>query len=283
MGVRVPEFVGVVGYKGVGKTYTTTKIIKQYVLGTDGMQPRRALVYDVNKEFTFIKSIPLKYLRLFSAHPQIQARRVLPFTNTGREFSPDEKQEVLDYILHNYSNGLLLIEDFYNYTSDSMKRDIIGTMTSQRHKNLDIIIHSQGLGRLLHPKLVQQYSWLRLHLAEDSILRYKERATERFDIILIAENLVKIINKRLPEKKKYFYANIDFHQRKIDGIFTKEELLQAIDQYIYLDERASMGRLLSMKDDKGKKKYTYQQAFSVKRSELLQEYYRGTGKSFTVQ
>ena len=269
---RNPEFWGVAGLKGVGKTFITTKVLKQYVVGTKFMQPRKVLIYDVNDEFQ-VKTIALKYLRLFAAHPKIEARRVVAKTNTGRDFSIDEKQEVLDYILHNFSNGMLLLEDFYNYTSDSMKRDVIGTLSVQRHKNLDVILHSQGLGRLFHPKLVQQYTGLRLHLTEDRVSMYKDRIKERYEIISIAENLVVNQNKKLPEKKKWFFCYIKFDTRKILGEFTKEQLLDAIDSYIYNNENDTVKRVINLKDMNGKKKYTYQQAFSKVRLELLETFY----------
>jgi flagellar biosynthesis GTPase FlhF len=51
--MREPKLGVAVGRKGVGKTYTTTKLIDSYVVGNPakGVKPRKVLILDVNDEF----------------------------------------------------------------------------------------------------------------------------------------------------------------------------------------------------------------------------------------
>ena len=70
---REPKLGVAVGRKGCGKTYTTTKMIKQYVLGNPsrGVPARRALILDVNDEFEEIKALKQSDIVRFSAHPKL--------------------------------------------------------------------------------------------------------------------------------------------------------------------------------------------------------------------
>ena len=63
---RIPKLGVAVGKKGIGKTYTTTQMIDSYVKGSKGVQPRRALILDVNDEFDQYKAISLKHIELFN-------------------------------------------------------------------------------------------------------------------------------------------------------------------------------------------------------------------------
>jgi len=250
---RKPKLMGVAGLKGVGKTFTTMKDIRVYVKGTPrlGVPPSKVLIFDVNNEFTEVKTIPLKSLRWFSAHPMAQARRVVPFDDEGVELSRDKKQDTLMFILKSFRGGLLLVEDMYNYTSDSMKTDLIGTLTSQRHKNLDIIVHSQGIGRLFNPKLVAQLHTIRMHLTQDHVSTYRKRIEEHYPILAITERLVIMKNSVLPKGKKYFYAYANLQDSLITGDFTKDELLKSIGLYISLHQSETINPLLKSKDRMG--------------------------------
>ena len=60
--MREPQLGVAVGKKGVGKTFTTNLMLQQYVNGNPakGVYGRRALILDVNDEFTHVKAISLK-------------------------------------------------------------------------------------------------------------------------------------------------------------------------------------------------------------------------------
>ncbi len=68
---REPKLLVAIGRKGSGKSYTTRKMIDQYVLGNParGVPGRRALILDVNDEYYDIKALRIQDVTLFSVHP----------------------------------------------------------------------------------------------------------------------------------------------------------------------------------------------------------------------
>ena len=94
---REPKLLVAVGKKGVGKSYTTEKMIQQYVRGnpSKGVPPRRVLILDVNDEYTSYKAIRIQDVTLFSAHPMIEARRIRPFLDDGKKMTLDDVAQTL--------------------------------------------------------------------------------------------------------------------------------------------------------------------------------------------
>lgn len=85
--MREPLLGVAIGRKGVGKSYTTNKLIQEYVTGNlaSGVLPRKALILDVNDEYEHIKGIAIKDLIRFSLHPHVEARRIRPFHPDGKK------------------------------------------------------------------------------------------------------------------------------------------------------------------------------------------------------
>ena len=148
--MREPKLGVAVGKKGVGKTYTTDKVIQSYVQGnpSKGVKPRRALILDVNDEFEHIKALRVKDVMKFSVHPTVEARRIRPFMEDGQKMTIREIQETLFEILRHYRGGLLLIEDINRYISDQLPNDVVGAICTNRHSDTDIILHFQSIGRV---------------------------------------------------------------------------------------------------------------------------------------
>ena len=95
-----------VGKRGIGKTYTTLKIISDYVNGFKGtLKPRRVLIMDVNDEFSDIPALKLSDVPLFSMHPKIEIRRIRPFHDNGTRMTINDVQETLFKILFDFRNG----------------------------------------------------------------------------------------------------------------------------------------------------------------------------------
>ena len=57
--MREPKLGAVVGKKGVGKSYTTLKLMGNHVKGSPNAKPRRVLILDVNDEYENIKAISI--------------------------------------------------------------------------------------------------------------------------------------------------------------------------------------------------------------------------------
>ena len=92
-----------VGKRGIGKTYTTLKVITDYITGFGGtLKPRRVLIMDVNDEFSDIKAMKLSDVPLFSMHPQIEARRIRPFNVDNTPMTLSDVCQALYFILENF-------------------------------------------------------------------------------------------------------------------------------------------------------------------------------------
>ena len=62
--MREPLLGVAIGRKGVGKSFTTDKVIANYVSGNpaSGILGRKALILDVNDEYTHIRAIAIREL-----------------------------------------------------------------------------------------------------------------------------------------------------------------------------------------------------------------------------
>tara|TARA_R110001592_G_scaffold91545_2_gene267859 strand:+ start:3075 stop:3938 length:864 start_codon:yes stop_codon:yes gene_type:complete len=232
-----------VGKKGVGKTYETLKVATKYILGDakQGTRPRKVLILDVNNEYAEVKKdhnnqmFPeIKALRLedvprFTYHPKAEARRVSVLKPEGGKMSLVEIQEALGYILSNYQNGLLIIEDINKYISDSLPNDLMGTIATQRHVSVDIITHFQSIGKAANPKLWANCNWLRFHKCEDTVERHKQKFAGNIHHLQIMEMMIddeyKVGNKR-------FHCYLDKDYGTIKGDFDKTKFKKSIENFL---------------------------------------------------
>lgn len=248
-----------VGQKGVGKTYETLLMISEYLMGTaGGMKPRKVLVLDTNNEFANvrqdhnnpnfpeIKAIALKDIPKFAASPKVEARRVSILKPEGGKMSLSELQDALDFILKYYQNGLFLIEDINKFISDSLPNDLIGSIATQRHVSVDIIIHFQTIGKAGNPKLWGNCQWIRYHKCEDTVERHKSKFLAAAKPLQILEQLVQM---KYDQGDQRFFAYFMKDQRKIQGEFTQEEFKQAVELYLQAND--------SIIDKEIKKKHLY--------------------------
>jgi hypothetical protein len=243
-----------VGKKGVGKSFTTNKMIESYVRGNiaSGILPRRALILDVNDEYEHIKSIAMKDLVRFSVHPMVEARRIRPFHPDGKKMTLDDIARTLFLILETYRGGLLLIEDINKYISDNLPSDVIGAICTNRHTDTDIIMHFQSIGRI-SPKIWQNMNWIRFHKNLDSVARHSKKFEDKFELLRIVELLTN--NEYNNGNKRFFiYCNMD--EMEIMGKCDPKKLDFAIRQYIEENYRRIISPMLQIKGANGKSKYT---------------------------
>ena len=232
-----------VGKKGVGKTYATLQVAGNYIIGnaSAGTRPRKVLILDVNNEYAEVKkdhNNPLfpeiKALRLtdvprFTYHPKIESRRVSVLKPEGGKMSLVEIQEALGYILANYQNGLLIIEDINKYISDSLPNDLMGTIATQRHVSVDIITHFQSIGKAANPKLWANCNWLRFHKCEDTVERHKQKFAGNIEHLQIMEMMV---DDKYREGDKRFYCYLDKDYGTIKGSFDKKYFQKSIENFL---------------------------------------------------
>lgn len=269
---RIPKLGVAFGKKGVGKSYQTWQMIYSYVQGdpVNNIKPRRALILDVNDEYSWVPAISINDVGRFSNSPYIEVRRVRAFNErTGQPMSLDEIGKALFFILENYRRGLLLIEDINVYISDSLPNDLIGAICRNRHTELDIILHYQSLGRIT-PKVWQNVNWLRFHKNTDSVDRHKNKCEDKYEYLKITEILV---NNKYMDGDIRFFAFIDVDSMKIRGKFTQEEISSAIDEYISLNNSTLVKPLISrINSDGGKVVKDLAEGWTYVRSRLLKQY-----------
>jgi hypothetical protein len=258
--MREPLLLVGIGKKGVGKSYTTEKMIYSYVQGnpSKGVPPRRALIIDVNDEYYNIKAIRIQDVALFSAHPLIEVRRIRPFMDDGTKMSLDDIAQTLFGVLQTFKNGLLLVEDINKYISDTMPNDLVGAICTNRHIGVDIILHYQSIGRITS-KVWQNVNVLRLHKFTDAVKRHKHKYEDKYEYLSVAEI---IINKRYEEGDKWFFLYADIDNEKLYGGFKDEEFDNAVNIFIQNNYSQLITPLLKGRDEKGKKAHSSQSAMA---------------------
>ncbi len=264
---REAKLIAVVGKKGVGKSFTTAKMMRDYVKGNPlkGIQGRRVLILDVNDEYSEFKAISLSDIQMFSVHPRIEIRRVRPFHPDGKKMTLDDLGESLFFILDNYRNGMLLIEDVNKYISDTMPNDLIGAICTNRHIGLDIVLHYQSIGRIT-TKVWQNLNILRFHKSTDTVAKHRKKFDDKFEYLFLAESMVNYNYYKLNNKRYFLYIDID--DEKIKGNFTDKLFDIAVDEYIAKNYSDTVAPLLRARDFSGKKNHTNQSAVTAIKDKL---------------
>jgi hypothetical protein len=258
MGRREAMLGIAIGRKGVGKTYTTLEVMQQYLVGNPktGAKPRKILILDVNNEFgnvkedqnpqfAHIKALKLEDVRKFTLSNKVEARRVSVLKPEGGKMNLVELADALHHILENYENGLLLVEDLTKFVSDSLPSDLIGSICTQRHVSVDVIIHFQSVGKAAHPKLWSNCNWLRFHKCDDTTERHKNKFAGNIDHLKILEKMVDIEYEK-GNKRFYAYLNKDDHC--VQGAFTKQQFQYAVYQYLQDNYSKVVKPLLNKRD-----------------------------------
>ena len=171
-------------------------------------------------------------------------------------------------VLQDYRGGLLLIEDINKYVGDYLPNDLVGAICTNRHSNLDIILHFQSIGRV-GTKIWQNINWLRFHKNTDGVDRHKKKFEDKWEAFKICEILV---NRQYFSGNKYFYLTYDTDTEKIKGNYSPKMMNEAIDEYIALNYTKKVKPYLTQRDGKGKKKYTPEQATKKVKLELKKMY-----------
>jgi hypothetical protein len=227
--LREPKIMCVTGQKGVGKSYTTLKMIKEYIKDNSatGKKGRKVLIYDVNMEYTQFKAIGIKDVGRFAMQQKVEIRRVLPITEKGSIMGLTEMQETLYDLLFQYHSGMLLLEDINRYMLGAKSEEVISTIVTNRHKDLDIICHYQSLAPL-DPRMWQNTSVVRFHKQKDEIKRYKNRVPN-YEMFAVAEGLVNFKNFT---GDKRFYVFVDVDYGSIMGNFSYGEFKEGCRWYL---------------------------------------------------
>ena len=230
MNKREPMIMIAVGTKGVGKTYTTRKEIAYQVI----QNKRKVLIYDasLDPELKNYKTLPKQYISKFAKSRKPEIRRVLAVDEYGRELPTDGKLELLKYILENFRNGILVLEDFNKYvTNPNELQELIGVITTNRHRNLDIIFHYQSL-RAVTTRMFQNTRCFRVHKDLESPDTFKERLSDKYELFKLAYLIVDNEYRKGTEQGKRFYLYVLTDDFKIIGA-SQEQFAQACQKYLW--------------------------------------------------
>lgn len=274
--MREPKLLIATGGKGVGKTYTTCKVIERYIRSDakTGKEGRKVLIFDVNEEYANseltknghkfeTKLLAVKDIPKYAVQKRPEVRRIVPRDDKGQLLSLDGMIDVLNQILKYFRGGLLVVEDINRYMTDTKSQEIIGTMATNRHRDLDIYIHLQSLSPVT-TRMWQNCACVRFHRQVDDVARYKTRLPIA-EMYFIAQTLVNLqykVNKR-------FYCYVDNEMSRISGKFSKRAFMIACYNYLMSNPR----QVSNTQQRYGKGKDAYNKAVAVGIKELTDKYY----------
>jgi hypothetical protein len=267
--MREPKLGAAVGKKGVGKSYTTLKMVGDYVRPKGGVKPRRVLILDVNDEYENIRAISVTDIALFSLHPKIEARRIRPYNADGGKMGLRDIADVLFTCLEHFKGGLLLIEDINKYVSDHLPNDLVGAICTNRHADLDIIMHFQSIGRVT-PKIWQNINWIRFHKNSDSVDRHQKKFQDKYDFLKISEIMV---NSEYFNGNKRFFVYVDTDEEKIMGEYTPKMLKDAISEFVATQHNRLVKPQLNKRDEYGNANAEPQKVIREVKDRMFKMYY----------
>jgi len=220
--LREPSALIAIGFKGVGKTYTTKAEIEKYVMNdaATGRKARPVLVFDVNGEYEGYTAVdfdidePNEAIRSAEIK-KIQAPgkyRIVAYKKNRQLMNASEMYTTVISICNAYRNGLLVLEDINKYMLSNVKIDIVSTLIGLRHHGTDLIIHYQSL-RAIPPRMWGNMNFLRWHKQSDGIDKYKNRL-DNYELFKIGERIIEA--KYLEDK--YFYFWVDMLGEKLIGV-----------------------------------------------------------------
>lgn len=240
--MREPQLIIATGTKGVGKTYKTCEIIQDYLTPNIaiGKKARKVLIFDANGEYSNeeiakngfrfrTKVLALKDMEEWTKQKRVEVRRILPVDADGNEVGTEQYSEILGVILHYYRGGMLVLEDINKYLTETRDAKIIGALTTNRHRDLDIYIHLQSLAPLT-TRMWQNANVVRFHYQMDDIDRYKARIPN-YELFKVAQLMV---NEKYFSGEERFFCYVMNQINKIRGAFSKRDFIVACRMYLEL-------------------------------------------------
>lgn len=210
-----------IGFKGVGKTYTTNGLINNYIQnGSDGRKGRPVLVFDINAEYCDANGYPGFKAIDYDAEEKSEYKRaeqirnikvpgkyrILPYKKNRQPMTTNELVTTAVTIVKYFRNGMLILEDINKYTLSSYKQDLVGMFIGLRHLGVDLVIHFQTL-RAIPPRIWANMNYLRWHKQSDKIFKYKNRI-DNFELFSIAEHIVDYRYQLDPNSRYYLWVSV---------------------------------------------------------------------------
>jgi hypothetical protein len=255
---RQPLLMLVCGETGVGKTHQNKKEIENYLKPDPGIKRigRKVLIFDVNDDdYECYLTVDPKYIRNLK---NIAARRIRPITSCGETMSIEEKRDMVERMVKQFTNGLLVLEDLDKYMTGAKGQTIVGLLTTNRHSGLDIMISHQSIAKITTTEF-QNCTWIRLHKQVDDVSRYRNRIPNYFLVriaSLIVEEQYLIGNIR-------FFVYINMRKLQIRGC-SETAFIRACKKYIDTEENSMIKRMMLERDFQGRLLYKNRNEVVVK-------------------
>ena len=163
---------------------------------------------------------------------------------------------------------LLMIADINRYVSDHLPKDIEGAICTNRHVDLDIIMHFQSIGRIT-TKIWQNCNWMRFHKNLDSVDRHQQKFEDKHEFLKLVEMLV---NNEYNSGNKRFYQYINLDEMQLMGFVDKKKFTAVLDEFVMMNQRKLISPYLKMKDNKNKPLYTVDKAMVEVKKRLTDTY-----------
>ena len=260
------------GVQGVGKTYQNMYVIKDYTKDKfyNKVPGRRCLIFDTNGEYTgdqFARAdiqgydprrISLSDVPSWSRNGPIECRRI-----DGKNATIQEKKQALEFLLKNYIDGMLVIEDINTYILNmTHMEEIVGGLVNLRHRAVDVLISYQSL-RPVEPRIWQNSRWVRMHYQADNVNDIKNKVTNP-QLFKIAQL---IVNNRYFNGDKRFFVYIHNFANQVEGQFTQQEFEIACKQYLNANKK-------ELKEHKEMYNISQEEAVNHMVAQLVTQYYK---------
>jgi hypothetical protein len=263
----------VCGETGVGKTFRNRLEIENYLkdVPAEKRKGRKVLIFDVNDDdYEGYVTVDPEHIHQLKS---IAARRIRPLTKYGHIMSLEEKRDMVERMVKQFTEGLLVLEDLDKYMTGAKGQTIVGLLTTNRHHGLDIMISHQSIAKITTTEF-QNCTWLRLHKQVDDITRYKNRIPNYFLVriaSLIVEEQYLIGNRR-------YLVYINMRQLKLRGC-TVKAYIRACKKYLDTEENAMVKRMLLERDSNGSILYKNRNDVLVKLINELLRHHENNFKS----
>lgn len=261
---RQPMLMLVCGETGVGKTFRNVLEIENYLRDNPALsrKGRKVLIFDVNDDdYECYVTVDPDYIR---ALRHIRARRIRPLTRSGETMSIEEKRDMVERMVKQFTEGLLVLEDLDKYMTGAKGQTIVGLLTTNRHHGLDIMISHQSIAKITTTEF-QNCTWLRLHKQVDDVTRYRNRIPNYF-LVRIATIIVE--EQYLIGNIRYF-VYVNMRKLLLRGC-SREAFIRACKKYLDTEENGMIRRMMLERDFNGRLFYKNRNEVVVKLiSELL--------------
>ena len=270
---RQPMLMLVCGETGVGKTFRNILEIENYLRDNPALKRkgRKVLIFDVNDDdYECYTTVDPAYIRALKL---IRARRIRPLTPQGDTMTIEEKRDMVERMVKQFSDGLLVLEDLDKYMTGAKGQTIVGLLTTNRHHGLDIMISHQSIAKITTTEF-QNCTWLRLHKQVDDVTRYRNRIPNYFLVriaTIIVEEQYLIGNIR-------FFVYVNMRKLKLRGC-SVAAYIRACKKYLDTEENGMIRRMMLERDFSGREIYKNRNAVVVKLIHELLRYHDNNSAS----